>query len=123
MLDGKTYPGFSDWALEMLLKWATNDPVSDKEKNRNKAVYGIQHNRNPFIDYPGLEQYIWGDKKDVAFSYDNYNATDIQDVTNVKQSNQLKAIYTPDGRRLSKKQRGLNIVRMKNGRTVKVLKK
>ena len=28
--------------------------------------------RNPFVDYPGLEQYIWGVATDVAFSYDNY---------------------------------------------------
>ena len=72
MLDGKTYPGFSSWALKMLLKWAKNDPVSEKEINRNNAVYGIQNNRNPFIDYPGLEQYIWGTATDKAFSYDHY---------------------------------------------------
>ena len=71
-LDGKTYPGLTTWQLNMLLKWATDDPISEKEINRNNAVYGIQKNRNPFIDYPGLEQYIWGDKKDVAFSYDKY---------------------------------------------------
>ena len=72
MLDGKTYPGLSDWALKMLMKWAKNDPVSEKEINRNNAVYGIQKNRNPFIDYPGLEQYIWGTATDKAFSYDHY---------------------------------------------------
>ena len=71
-LDGNTYPGLSEWQLKMLMKWAKNDPVSEKEINRNNAVYGIQQNRNPFIDYPGLEEYIWGDKQDVAFSYDNY---------------------------------------------------
>lgn len=74
-LDGNTYPGLSEWQLKMLMKWAKNDPVSEKEKNRNNAVYDIQENRNPFIDYPGLEEYIWGDKMDVAFSYDNYNAS------------------------------------------------
>ncbi len=68
-LDGKTYPGLSDWQLKMLMEWAAKDPVSDKETNRNMAVYGIQGNRNPFIDYPGLEQYIWGNKKEEAFSY------------------------------------------------------
>ena len=71
-LDGNTYPGLSEWQLNMLLKWAKNDPVSEKEINRNNAVFGIQKNRNPFIDYPGLEEYIWGSKKDTAFSYDNY---------------------------------------------------
>ena len=71
-LDGSAYPAFQTWQLNMLLKWAAKDPVSAKETARNNAVYGIQQNRNPFIDYPGLEQYIWGSKTDVAFSYDNY---------------------------------------------------
>ena len=73
-LDGNTYPGLSEWQLKMLMKWAHNDPVSEKEIHRNNAVFGIQENRNPFIDYPGLEEYIWGNLSDVAFSYDNYSA-------------------------------------------------
>jgi len=75
MLAGNKYPAYKDWAVKMLLRWAMEDPVSEKEINRNKAVYARQGNRNPFVDYPGLEQYIWGDKKDVAFSYDNYDGT------------------------------------------------
>ncbi len=71
-IDGTKYPAFQSWQLNMLLKWAKNDPVSQKEINRNNAVYGIQGNRNPFIDYPGLEQYIWGSKVDDTFSYDSY---------------------------------------------------
>ncbi len=71
-LNGTTYPGFQPWQLNMLLAWAAADPVSDKEIARNNAVYRLQGNRNPFIDYPGLEQYVWGSKKDVAFSYDSY---------------------------------------------------
>lgn len=71
-LDGNKYPGLSSWQLSMLMKWAKSDQVSAKETNRNTAVYGIQKNRNPFIDYPGLEKYIWGDWQDVAFSYDHY---------------------------------------------------
>ena len=71
-LDGKKYPGLSSWQLSMLMKWAKNDEVSAKERARNIAVAGIQNNRNPFIDYPGLEEYIWGEWQDVEFSYDNY---------------------------------------------------
>ena len=74
MLNSTKYPVFSKWALDMLLRWAHNDPVSEKEIKRNNEVYKIQKNRNPFIDYPGLEQYIWGDKKNVAFDPDNYDA-------------------------------------------------
>lgn len=66
-LDGTTYPSLSSWQLEMLMKWAAADPVSKKEIERNNAIYDIQHNRNPFIDYPGLEQYIWGELKDKPF--------------------------------------------------------
>ncbi len=74
-IDGSKYPSLRDWQLEMLMKWAKNDPVSaDKETPRNNAVYTIQNNRNPFIDYPGLEEYIWGSLKDVAFSYDHYQS-------------------------------------------------
>lgn len=66
-IDGKTYPGLTDWQLEMLMKWAAADSVSEKEKQRNDAVYNIQGNRNPFIDFPGLERYIWGDLRSQPF--------------------------------------------------------
>ena len=52
----------TDFARELFLKWHRNDPVSEKEIDRNQAVYGIQKNRNPFIDYPDLVEYIWGTK-------------------------------------------------------------
>ena len=50
------------YSLSFLLEWHRDDPVSQKEIDRNQAVYGIQHNRNPFIDYPELVEYIWGNK-------------------------------------------------------------
>lgn len=50
------------FAKNLFLKWHRDDPVSQKEIDRNQAVYGIQHNRNPFIDYPELAEYIWGNK-------------------------------------------------------------
>jgi len=45
------------------LKWSRQDPVSTKETTRNDAVYGVQHNRNPFVDHPELAEYIWGTRK------------------------------------------------------------
>ena len=123
-LDGNAYPGLSAWQLEMLMKWAENDPVSEKETNRNNAVFNIQKNRNPFIDYPGLEAYIWGDKKDVAFSYSDY-ATEIKGIierNSEADDVQPEAIYSPDGKRLMKPHNGLNIMRLKNGKRVKTVK-
>lgn len=82
MFDGSAYPAFTDWALSMLLEWAAQDPVSQKETDRNEAVCGLQGNRNPFIDYPGLEQYVWGTETGTSFSYDDYKGvTGITDVS------------------------------------------
>ena len=55
-----TYPFFKPWAIDLLLKWNKQDPVSTKELTRIEAVYNLQGNRNPFIDYPNLAEYIWG---------------------------------------------------------------
>ena len=63
MLFNNTYPVFKSYAVNLLLKWHKNDPVGEKETKRNNAVYTIQNNRNPFIDYPVLADYIWGNLK------------------------------------------------------------
>ncbi len=60
--------GLTPYAMNLFLKWSRQDPVSAKEIMRNNAVYGIQNNRNPFIDNPGLEEYIWGNKTTEVFS-------------------------------------------------------
>lgn len=52
----------TSFAQALFMKWHRQDPVSQKEIDRNQAVYGIQHNRNPFIDYPELAEYIWGNR-------------------------------------------------------------
>ncbi len=67
MFKQQDYPTLNDWSQELLLRWADNDQVSQKEIDRNEAIYKHQKNRNPFVDLPGLEDYIWGDKKNVAF--------------------------------------------------------
>jgi endonuclease I len=68
MVAQNTYPTLTPWAVTMLLEWSRNDPVSDKEIDRNEAVYKIQNNRNPFIDFPDLAEYIWGNKKGENFN-------------------------------------------------------
>ena len=64
MMENNTYPVWNDEAVELLLKWHREDPVSEKETKRQEAVYQIQHNRNPFIDYPEIAEHIWGNKKE-----------------------------------------------------------
>ena len=69
MMEGDTYPTLKPWAIELLLQWSRQDPVSDKERSRVENVFAVQKNRNPFIDYPQLAEYIWGNKKDSVFSF------------------------------------------------------
>ncbi len=74
MLAGNSYPAFRQWAIDLLLKWHRQDPVSQKEIKRNDAVYAHQKNRNPFIDHPELAEYVWGNKKSESW-YVNGNPT------------------------------------------------
>ncbi len=50
---------FDDWMLAMLLKWNAEDPVSQREIDRNNAAYQFEGNRNPFIDHPEFVDEIW----------------------------------------------------------------
>lgn len=44
-----------DTTEEIFLKfWHMLDPVDEKEKERHEVIFGIQKNRNPFIDMPEL---------------------------------------------------------------------
>ena len=54
-----------NWAMTMLLRWHREDPVSQKEIDRNNAVYNTQqHNRNPFVDNPDFAERIWNPNYD-----------------------------------------------------------
>ena len=54
--------GLTKYGVALLMKWHRQDPVSQKEIDRNNGIQQTQGNRNPFIDYPYLAEYIWGEK-------------------------------------------------------------
>ena len=73
------YPYITKWQLDMLLRWHEQDPVSQKELDRNEAVYeSRQGNRNPFIDYPELVDLIFGDSRNIPFMPDGGDAPYIE---------------------------------------------
>ena len=63
-----TYPTFLDWYRDLMLKWNREEPVDKKEMDRNNAIYLFQHNRNPYIDYPNLAEFVWGNMMTVPFT-------------------------------------------------------
>ncbi len=119
-LAGNSYPALSSWSVSLLLKWTRQDPVSTKEINRNNAVYGIQHNRNPFIDHPELAEYIWGTHKGEAWSlsagvdavkiYFSISPNPVQNELSIQcdEANPAYTIYNLNGQVLLQNQLGLN---------------
>ena len=51
-----SFPYLSSYGLAMIKKWHVQDPVSQKELDRNDGIETVQGNRNPFVDHPE-----WGD--------------------------------------------------------------
>ena len=77
-LDGTEEKAYEDWFLALLLQWHNNDPVSQKEIDRNNIVYGIQKNRNPFIDHPEWVNSIWSQSPVVVVSAAPENLNTLQ---------------------------------------------
>ncbi len=59
VLDGTSDVVFEPWFLNMIINWHNNDPVDQKEIDRNESIYAIQGNRNPFIDHPEYVDLVW----------------------------------------------------------------
>lgn len=70
---GASYEGYGEYIydnapfaignLSTLLDWSNNHSISRQEYQHNITVYGAQNNRNPFVDYPELADYVYGNKK------------------------------------------------------------
>lgn len=47
-------------SVELCLKWHLEHPITERDTIRNDVVYGLQGNRNPFVDHPEYACKIWG---------------------------------------------------------------
>lgn len=74
-MQNDNYLEFQPWEQEVLIQWHRQDPVSIKEIRRQDAVSDFQHNRNPFIDYPYLAEYIWGNRAGEEVDFNNLLAS------------------------------------------------
>lgn len=46
------YSNFFKGQENVLREWHTNHPPSKNAERRNESIFGVQNNRNPFVDYP-----------------------------------------------------------------------
>ncbi len=82
--------------LASLLTWNHSDPSDDFEMNRNNYIYTWQVNRNPFIDYPNLADYIWGSNAGQQW-FSNLATTAFNDTKCVVYPNPTKDVFTVSG--------------------------
>lgn len=98
-LENNAWPTLKAWAYTLYLTWLDSDPIDELETARNNAVAEIQGNRNLFVDFPYLAEYVWGDSIDVAF--DPYTSvTTAEDDTRYTGSASIsvaKPVFSPDG--------------------------
>lgn len=62
------YPTLQKWAYTLYIQWAKADRPNAIEIKRNNDVAKIQGNRNPYVDFPNLMEYVWGDSTNIAFN-------------------------------------------------------
>lgn len=93
MLNGTSYPAFENWSLQMLMDWDKQDPVSQKEIDRNDSIYKIQGNRNPYIDHPEYVCLVWGDSCTTNLTSLNQNP---ENITISYQNNEISILGISD---------------------------
>lgn len=68
ILQQGAYPTLQKWAYTLYILWAKADKPDAIEIKRNNDVAKIQGNRNPYVDFPNLMEYVWGDSTNIAFN-------------------------------------------------------
>lgn len=68
ILQQGAYPTLQKWAYTLYIQWAKADKPNALEIKRNNDVAKIQENRNPYVDFPNLMEYVWGDSTNIAFN-------------------------------------------------------
>lgn len=68
ILQQGAYPTLQKWAYTLYIQWAKADKPNAVEIKRNNDVAKIQGNRNPYVDFPNLMEYVWGDSTNIAFN-------------------------------------------------------
>jgi len=88
--------------LSTLLSWHQQDPPDDYEMNRNNVIFNWQNNRNPFIDYPNLADFIWGNEFGNPWSQNlstqGFNGLNISIVPNPVRNNTIQVSGLTDGK-------------------------
>ena len=92
MFDGSASQAIAQPFLDILYNWHIQDPVSQREIDRNNAIFTQHNNRNPFIDNPSYVQTIW--QSVLSTKSFSLNDSDISIYPNPL-TNQILTVRTP----------------------------
>lgn len=92
MFNGSTNQAFDLTFLNILYTWHVQDPVSQRELDRNNAIFMEQNNRNPFIDHPEYVQTIWSS----LLSNEDFKTTELKIYPNPLKGNYLNIESSKD---------------------------
>lgn len=68
MMMSDRWPYLTNYAVELLCRWATDNPPDDYERKYAAYVSETQGGSNPFVTCPDLHEYIWGDKRGETYA-------------------------------------------------------
>mgnify|MGYP003310486558 CR=1 FL=1 len=60
-------------SIATALRWHLEHPITERDTKRNDVVYGLQGNRNPFVDHRSYACKIWGTSGTAKQICDEYN--------------------------------------------------
>ena len=100
MYNGTSSQVLTNTFLYTMLAWHLNDPVSQKEIDRNNAIFLHQNNRNPFIDHPEYVCQIWSTQcatlSSESFAFENtisiYPNPAVNNEVSISSETELKSI-------------------------------
>lgn len=107
-MEGSASAMLTDHAAPLLLRWHRTHPPGENECEKNRLGQTLQGNRNPFVDYPDLPDYLWGVHKGDMFFIEGepqplrstYGKEDVR-VDLYSPEVPADAVWTVDGRTVS----------------------
>lgn len=95
-MNGDPFTSYEPWLVQVLLDWNAADPVSQKEIDRNNAIFAMQGNRNPYVDNPEWIELIWGDVAGNPCATIGIDEVDANTALNVYPNPSADGIFTVD---------------------------
>lgn len=94
LLEDGGWPLLRPAGKDLLLRWHHDDPVDERERTESAQQGQRQGNLNPFVEYPLLAEYLWGEHAGEEFQ--EPLEPDVPDVPDVPEDPDVPSAPTPE---------------------------